>query len=193
MSSLEGRFEEAVVAYLFIVNILPVIIIPLLWYESKKVVEVINNWTDFEVNLLEAIFIQILMKMLIETVELLNLPIILYFQITYFKTTSKPLVLNLKSKALLISILLPLLSCVSVIITHVTMIHFKFERAFVFQIIPYCFLDTLTYMLGNSIVFDTVLGNLIFNTIILGAYWYLACETMSKTANMLAEDFQKVF
>lgn len=50
ISTLEGRFEEAVVAYLFIVNILPVIIIPLLWYESKKVAIVMNNWRDFEVN-----------------------------------------------------------------------------------------------------------------------------------------------
>lgn len=27
----------------------------------------------------------------------------------------------------------------------------------------------------------------------LGAYWYLACEVLSKTARELAEHFQKVF
>lgn len=73
----------------------------------------------------------------------------------YYKTASQPLDLNLKPKALLVSILLPLLSCVSVIITHVTMIHFKFEQAYIFQIIPYCYLDTLTYLLGKPFSDDS--------------------------------------
>lgn len=47
--SLEGRFEEAVIAYLFLVNLLPLIIIPIVWYETRKIVVVLNNWSDFEV------------------------------------------------------------------------------------------------------------------------------------------------
>lgn len=49
IKSLEGRFEEAVIAYLFVVNILPVVIIPLMWLESRKIARVLDNWTDFEV------------------------------------------------------------------------------------------------------------------------------------------------
>lgn len=47
--TLEGRFEEAVIAYLFIVNLLPIIIVPLMWYESQKVAAIFNSWADFEV------------------------------------------------------------------------------------------------------------------------------------------------
>lgn len=47
--SLEGRFEEAVIAYLFLVNILPVCIVPLVWTETQKLSDVLNEWMDFEV------------------------------------------------------------------------------------------------------------------------------------------------
>lgn len=49
--SLEGRFEESVIAYLFLVNILPVCIVPLIWTETHKFCLVLNEWTDFEVGL----------------------------------------------------------------------------------------------------------------------------------------------
>ncbi|XP_065076024.1 gustatory and odorant receptor 24-like [Ochlerotatus camptorhynchus] len=132
--TLEGRFEEAVIAYLFIVNILPVLIIPLMWYETRKVSNLLNQWVDFEA--------------------------------MYRRTAGRDLELDFKTKALLIAVLLPALSCLAVIITHVTMVEFQ-----LFQVIPYCILDTLTYMMGG--------------------YWYMACETLSITANILAEDFQR--
>ncbi|XP_055639886.1 gustatory and odorant receptor 24 isoform X2 [Toxorhynchites rutilus septentrionalis] len=108
--TLEGRFEEAVIAYLFIVNISPIIIIPLMWYETRKVVIILNNWTDF--------------------------------QVLYRKTAGRELNLMLKTKTLLL-----------------------------LQVIPYCILDTIIYMMGG--------------------YWYMACETISTTANELAVDFQR--
>lgn len=40
-----------------------------------------------------------------------------------------------------------------------------------FQIVPYCILDNLTYMMG--------------------AYWYLACDSLSRSATILADDFQQ--
>lgn len=49
VQNLEGRFEEAVIAYLFIVNLLPIIIVPVMWYESRKIASILNNWADFEV------------------------------------------------------------------------------------------------------------------------------------------------
>lgn len=135
IQSLEGKFEEAVIAYLFIVNTFPIIIIPLMWYEISKVVRTANDWEDFE-----------------------NL---------YRKTAGHPLAINLKSKAYTISILLPVLSIISVVITHFFMVDFRVD-----QVIPYCFLDTLIYMMG--------------------AYWYFCCESLSQSALILAEDFQKV-
>ncbi|XP_029707802.2 gustatory and odorant receptor 24 isoform X2 [Aedes albopictus] len=132
--TLEGRFEEAVIAYLFIVNILPVLIIPLMWYETRKVSSLLNQWVDFEA--------------------------------IYRKTAGRELELSFRTKALLIAILLPVLSCLAVIITHVTMVEFQ-----LIHVIPYCILDTLTYMMGG--------------------YWYMTCESLSITANILAEDFQR--
>ena len=52
ISSLEGRFEESVIAYLFLLNILPILIIPMTWIETRKFTDVLNNWTEFEVCLL---------------------------------------------------------------------------------------------------------------------------------------------
>lgn len=47
------------------------------------------------------------------------------------------------------------------------MVHFKFM-----QLIPYVFLEILTYLLGG--------------------YWYLLCEVLSVCASVLAEDFHNV-
>lgn len=49
IQSLEGRFEESVIAYLFLLNISPILIIPMTWIETRKFTEVLNNWTEFEV------------------------------------------------------------------------------------------------------------------------------------------------
>lgn len=49
VQSLDGRFEESVIAYLFLVNILPVFIIPMMWTETGRFTLVLNSWTDFEV------------------------------------------------------------------------------------------------------------------------------------------------
>jgi gustatory receptor len=72
-------------------------------------------------------------------------------------------------------VLLPLLSAGSVVLTHyvIRVKSSSIESTFLLQVLPYCYLDTLTYMLG--------------------AYWYLACDALTYTARVLAEDFQKVF
>lgn len=94
----------------------------------------------------------------------------------YYKTVGKHLQLNLKRKSVLISILLPLLSAVSVFLTHYVIRDdqtMEIGKTFILQIAPYYYLDTLTYMIG--------------------AYWYLSCECLSSTSIVLAEEFQKVF
>jgi gustatory receptor len=133
--TLEGRFEEAVIAYLFIVNLLPCIMIPILWSEIGKVATVLNSWSEFER--------------------------------LYSKVAGRELGLKLRTKSLVVAILLPILSTASVIVTHITMIHFRIEH-----VIPYIFLDTLIYMMG--------------------AYWYFVCQILSQAASILAEDFQRV-
>ncbi|BFF98500.1 gustatory and odorant receptor 63a [Drosophila madeirensis] len=132
--SLSGPFEEAVIAYLFLVNILPIMIIPILWWEARKIAKLFNDWDDFEV---------------------------LYYQIS-----GHSLPLRLRQKALYIAIVLPILSVLSVVITHITMSDLNIN-----QVVPYCILDNLTAMLG--------------------AWWFLICEAMSITAHLLAERFQK--
>lgn len=49
LADLEGRFVEAVIAYLFIVNLLPIIIVPLMWYESIKIASMLQDWSRLEV------------------------------------------------------------------------------------------------------------------------------------------------
>ncbi|XP_077294944.1 gustatory receptor 63a [Arctopsyche grandis] len=134
MKSAEGRFEEAVIAYLFTVQLFPLVMIPIMWYETKKIAEVLNSWSDFE--------------------------------ICYRRVSGKSLPLGLNKQAFIIAIAIPLLSTTSVFVTHATMIHFK-----LLQMIPYVFLEMLTY--------------------ILGGYWYLLCESLSSSATILAEDFQQ--
>ncbi|XP_053615595.1 gustatory and odorant receptor 24 [Plodia interpunctella] len=130
----EGKFEEAVIEYLFTVYLFPMIAVPIMWYETRKIAGVLNSWVDFE--------------------------------LMYRQMSSRPLPIKMYKKSLAIAIIIPALSTASVIITHVTMVHFK-----LIQIIPYIFLEILTY--------------------ILGGYWYLLCDILSVSANILAEDFQQ--
>ncbi|XP_023940247.2 gustatory and odorant receptor 24 [Bicyclus anynana] len=131
----EGKFEEAVIEYLFTVYLFPMLLVPIMWYETRKIAGILNGWVEFEV--------------------------------CYKKLSSgRVLPVKLYKKSLAIAVIIPILSTSSVVITHVTMVDFK-----VMQIIPYIFLEILTY--------------------ILGGYWYLLCETLSVCASLLAEDFQK--
>nr|AIG51909.1 gustatory receptor [Helicoverpa armigera] len=129
----EGKFEEAVIEYLFTVYLFPMIAVPLLWYETRKIANVLNGWVDFEM--------------------------------VYKQLSGRTLPVKLYKKALAMAVIIPILSTTTVIVTHVTMVHFK-----PMQLVPYVFLEILTYMLGG--------------------YWYLLCETLSICANILAEDFQ---
>jgi gustatory receptor len=104
-----------------------------------------------------------------------NAKIYRYFQAIYHKTVGEGLRVQLGTKALVISILVPILSTGSVVLTHYVIHADKARKApasFVLQILPYCYLDALTYMLG--------------------AYWYMSCEALTHAARILAEHFQKV-
>lgn len=45
----DGKFEEAVIEYLFTVYLFPLTAIPIMWYETRKISNVLNSWIDFEV------------------------------------------------------------------------------------------------------------------------------------------------
>ncbi|VVD03609.1 unnamed protein product [Leptidea sinapis] len=130
----EGKFEEAVIEYLFTVYLFPMLVIPIFWYETRKIADILNGWVEFEK--------------------------------AYRSLSGRILSIKLYRKALAIALIIPILSATSVIITHITMLHFK-----LMQMLPYIFLEILTYVLGG--------------------YWYLLCETLSVCANVLAEDFQQ--
>lgn len=91
--SAEGKFEEAVIDYLFTVYLLPVVIIPIAWYESTKIASVFSEWMAFER--------------------------------IYQRITRKRLPLFMGNKPLFIILGLPILSCGTMIVTHVTMVHFR--------------------------------------------------------------------
>lgn len=50
LRSAEGKFEEAVIEYLFTVYLFPMMVVPILWYETRKIADVLNGWVDFEVS-----------------------------------------------------------------------------------------------------------------------------------------------
>lgn len=91
--SAEGRFEEAVIDYLFTVYLIPIIVNPIVWYESRKLANVITDWV--------------------------------YFEKLYNKITKKKMSLFLGNKPLIITIALPVLACAIMIVTHMTMVHFR--------------------------------------------------------------------
>lgn len=45
----DGKFEEAVIEYLFTVYLFPMTTIPIMWFETHKIADVLNSWIDFEV------------------------------------------------------------------------------------------------------------------------------------------------
>lgn len=49
VKQMEGGFEEAMVGYLFLVNMLPLALVPVMWKETSKIAKVLNGWSDFEV------------------------------------------------------------------------------------------------------------------------------------------------
>lgn len=123
VQSLEGRFEESVIAYLFLVNILPICIIPMIWIETKKVAQVLNDWTDFEVKFVE----------LLNNGKNLSIFETFYTQILYYKISNRPLAFSLKKKCLLIAIFLPVFTSISVIVIHLTMGEFKILQVCIYS------------------------------------------------------------
>nr|UNE74350.1 gustatory receptor 3 [Holotrichia oblita] len=131
--SAEGKFEEAVIDYLFTVYLIPVILIPVAWYESSRTASVFSEWMAFE-----------------------NV---------YQKITGKKLPLFMGNKPLLVTLGLPILSCGTMVVTHITMVHFR-----VIQVIPYCFINTITYIVGGM--------------------WCLHCDLIGQVATVIANDFE---
>lgn len=93
IKSAEGKFEEAVIDYLFTVYLIPVIIIPVAWYESTRTASVFSEWRAFE-----------------------NI---------YEKITQKKLPLFMGNKPLLVALGVPMLSCGTMVVTHITMVRFR--------------------------------------------------------------------
>ncbi|VEN48414.1 unnamed protein product, partial [Callosobruchus maculatus] len=130
--SAEGRFEEAVIDYLFSIYLVPIVINILSWYEARKHARVLTS--------------------------------IMAFEKVYFKVTKKRFKRFLRNKPLIVTIGLLILATANMTVTHVTMVHFK-----LLQIIPFCYINIITY--------------------ILGGIWYLYCNLIGETATIIATDF----
>ncbi|XP_072381105.1 gustatory and odorant receptor 24-like [Diabrotica undecimpunctata] len=133
--SAEGRFEEAVIDYLFSVYLVPIFLSPITWSEAKKLSRVLTNFVVFE-----------------------NM---------YNKITKKKFQHFLGNKPIVVTIGLPILACSTMVVTHVTMVHFK-----LLQVIPYCYINVVTYMIGGL--------------------WYMLCDLVGSMALTVADDFQEV-
>ncbi|XP_050306870.1 gustatory and odorant receptor 24 [Anthonomus grandis grandis] len=131
--SVEGRFEEAVIDYLFTVYLIPIVINPITLYEARKQANVLTQMIAFEK--------------------------------IYSRISKKRLNLNLGAKPLIITIMLLVLGCGTMITTHLTMSTF-----IIYQVIPYCYINVITYMMGGA--------------------WYVYCEIIATIATTLAEEFQ---
>ncbi|KAF7269938.1 gustatory and odorant receptor 24-like [Rhynchophorus ferrugineus] len=129
----DGRFEEAVIDYLFTVYLVPIVISPIALYEARKQADVLTH--------------------------------VMAFEKIYNKITKKYLQVNLWKKTITLSIALPLLGCIIMVITHLTMADFN-----VIQVIPYCYINVLSYILGGA--------------------WYIYCDIIGEVATLVAEDFQ---
>ncbi|XP_022904370.1 gustatory and odorant receptor 24 [Onthophagus taurus] len=134
VKSTEGKFEEAVIDYLFTVYLVPIIILPLTWYESRNIASIYCEWSTFER--------------------------------IYLKISGKRLALFMGNKPLLVTLGLPILSCAIMVVTHITMAHFRF-----LQVVPYCYINTITYLVGGM--------------------WYLQCNVIGRIATLIADDFQQ--
>ncbi|CAH0557210.1 unnamed protein product [Brassicogethes aeneus] len=132
--SAEGRFEEAVIDYLFTIYLVPILLNPIVWYEARKQARVVTALVDFEH--------------------------------IYNRTANKKLTIYVGNKPLMLTILLPVLSCVVMVITHATMVHFR-----LIQVIPYCYVNTVTFLIGGA--------------------WFMFCDIIGKIATKISEDFQK--
>ncbi|XP_044267011.1 gustatory and odorant receptor 24 [Tribolium madens] len=131
--SQEGRFEEAVIDYLFTVYLLPIIMNPLVLYEARKLANVVSDWVNFER--------------------------------IYYKLTKKKLSVFFGNKPVILTVVLPLLACGVMVVTHITMAHFK-----IIQVVPFCYINCLIYLIGG--------------------FWFMQCDVVGKVATQLAEDFQ---
>ncbi|KAF5281537.1 hypothetical protein FQA39_LY05072 [Lamprigera yunnana] len=88
------------------------------------------------------------------------------FESIYKKLNAKNLPVFTGNKPLIVTIILPIVSCGSMVINHITMAHFR-----TIQIIPYCYINTITF--------------------ILGGIWYLQCDIIARVAILIAHDFGK--
>ncbi|GLV42554.1 Gustatory receptor 63a [Carabus blaptoides fortunei] len=134
MKSSEGKFEEAAIDYLFITYLIPIIAVPLLWYETNRIADCYNLWSEFER--------------------------------AYRRVNNRKLELSLGAKSIAIPVLLTLIASGSMLLIHMSMVDYH-----IVQIIPYCYVNSVTYFIGG--------------------YWYLMCLAIATVATNVANDFQK--
>ncbi|XP_044750192.1 gustatory and odorant receptor 63a [Coccinella septempunctata] len=87
------------------------------------------------------------------------------FEKLYKKIAKKKLDLFVGNKPLLMTIVLPIISCATMIVNHITMANFRLV-----QVIPYCYINTVTYLVGGL--------------------WFAYSDVIGKIALTISQDFQ---
>uniref|UniRef100_A0AAR5P3F8 Gustatory receptor n=1 Tax=Dendroctonus ponderosae TaxID=77166 RepID=A0AAR5P3F8_DENPD len=148
----EGRFEEAVIDYLFTVYLVPIFVNILALYEAKKQANVLTQMVSFER--------------------------------IYTRMFKKRIGFDLGSKPLVMTVVLLILGCGVMVITHFSMANFiiyqvtkdyslKYAKhicSLLFQVVPYCYINVITFIIGGA--------------------WYIYCDIIGNIATCLAEEFQ---
>ncbi|KAH1023995.1 hypothetical protein HUJ05_003563 [Dendroctonus ponderosae] len=129
----EGRFEEAVIDYLFTVYLVPIFVNILALYEAKKQANVLTQMVSFER--------------------------------IYTRMFKKRIGFDLGSKPLVMTVVLLILGCGVMVITHFSMANF-----IIYQVVPYCYINVITFIIGGA--------------------WYIYCDIIGNIATCLAEEFQ---
>ncbi|XP_066155927.1 gustatory and odorant receptor 24-like [Euwallacea fornicatus] len=129
----EGRFEEAVVDYLFTVYLLPIVVNLIAFYEARKQAEVLTQFVTFER--------------------------------IYTRTFRKRISLDMGTKPMIITSMLLMLGCGIMVVTH-----FSMADNVSYQVIPYCYVNVVTYIIGGA--------------------WYIYCDVIGTVATSIAEEFQ---
>ncbi|KAL3283038.1 hypothetical protein HHI36_006196 [Cryptolaemus montrouzieri] len=87
------------------------------------------------------------------------------FEKAYMKVVKKKMDIFLGNRPLMMTIALPIISCATMVINHITMVNFRFG-----QVIPFCYINTVTYLIGGV--------------------WFAYADVIGKIALIISQDFQ---
>ncbi|XP_045469966.1 gustatory and odorant receptor 24 [Harmonia axyridis] len=183
-----GRFEvtSQLLMYSALVFLVEVAFIGYIKWDKVEIVRSSETEAKFEEAVIDYLFTVYLIPIVMN-------PITLYeakyhanimndfkkFEEFYRKVVKKKLNLFVGNKSLLLTIALPVVSCATMVVNHITMVNFRFV-----QVIPYCYINTVTYLVGGLwFAYSDVIGNI---ALTISQDFQFALKNMS-TSSRIAE------